>query len=55
MTERVFVSRTEVPVNVMKAVKESRRAQGLPEKVTDPLVLARIVAIIAQANQRKER
>ena len=34
---------------------ESRRAQGLSEKVEDPAVLARIAAIVAAATAEPER
>lgn len=30
-----------------------RRAQGLPERITDPAVLARIAAIVARAENRQ--
>ena len=34
---------------IAKDVAASRAAQGLPEKVADPSVLARIASIVAQA------
>jgi len=32
------------------SVSRSRKAQGLPEKVTDPGALARVVAVLLTAN-----
>ncbi len=33
---------------------ESRQAQGLPETIEDPAILARIAAIVARAREAKK-
>lgn len=51
MTEQ---ERQEIRAAARKAATESRRAQGLPEKISDPEAVAQIVALLRQpAAERK--
>jgi hypothetical protein len=42
------------PEVVRAWVARTRAAQGLPVELTDPVVIARVVALLAQARQRGE-
>lgn len=41
------------PGVVARIVRESRLAQGLPERITDPVVIARLAVLVASAEAGK--
>ena len=41
-----------LPIDVVtRLVRDSRKAQGLPERISDPAVLSRLAVLIAAARQ----
>jgi hypothetical protein len=44
----VVAADAELPIEVVtRLVRDSRKAQGLPERISDPAVLARLATLVA--------